>query len=310
MKKIIEKKLPIIIDTDPGHDDAMAIMLLERSGAVDIMAITTVAGNSSIQNVTSNARYILDLLGSEIPLYSGSVKPLKRELIRAVVHGEGGLEGADISTQAKLTGDAVEKIISIVREFTGKISVVVIGPETNIAQAFLQDPELPSMIKQLVIMGGAISVPGNKNRVAEFNIFVDPEAADIVFKAPVRKVLIPLDVCNDIILQMSDFKKIKGSKLYEPLIKMMRKYIVGLKNGEKVNGALMYDPLAAYYLINPKAYKLVKMDIEIETGSDLTRGMTVADRRIWGEKRPNVDVAVKIDAKKFVRDFIRIIAGK
>ena len=305
--KTIKTKIPIVIDTDPGHDDALAIMLLEKSGLFDIKAITIVAGNSTIQNVTNNARYILDLVGSKAPLYSGASKPLNRELVQAVVHGEGGLEGVTIIGQEPLTNNAVDKIISIIRENPGGISIVVIGPQTNIAQAFIQDPELPSLIKQLVIMGGAITVPGNKNRVAEFNIFVDPEAADIVFKSSVKKVLIPLDVCNEIILQMSDFEQLKGAKLYEPLLKMMDKYINGLMVGEKVSGALMYDPLASYYLVNPEAYTIEPMDIQIETLSELTRGMTIAERRTWGTKNPNVDVVTRIDEKAFKKDFIEIL---
>ena len=301
------EKSKIIIDTDPGHDDALAIMLLEKSGLFDIRAITTVAGNSSIENVTNNARYILDLIDCKAPLYSGASKPLNRELVRAVVHGEGGLEGALITIQEPLTGNAIEKIISIVRENPQEISIVVIGPQTNIAQAFIKDPKLPSLIKQLVIMGGAIVVPGNKNRVAEFNIFVDPEAADIVFKADVKKILIPLDVCNEIVLQIADFEQLMGSKLYEPILKMMDKYIHGLMVGEKISGALMYDPLAAYYLINPCAYDLEPMDIKIETVSELTRGMTVAERRTWGEKNPNVFVAKSADGSAFTKDFLKIL---
>jgi inosine-uridine nucleoside N-ribohydrolase len=300
-------KNSIIIDTDPGHDDALAIMLLEKSGLFDIKAVTTVAGNSTIQNVTNNARYILDLLGSKVPLYSGSSKPLRRDLIKAVVHGEGGLEGACISTTEPLTNDAVERIISIVRENPNQISLVVIGPQTNIAQAFLKDPELSSFVKEIVIMGGAVTVPGNKNRVAEFNIFVDPEAAEIVFSSSVKKILVPLDVCNDIILQLSDFEKLQGSPLYEPLLVMMAKYIEGIRAGENFRGALVYDALAAYYLINPKAYTIKPMDIRIETVSELTRGMTVAERRIWGDKNFNVDVVVGIDGKAFKNDFIEIL---
>ena len=302
-----KNKVPIIIDTDPGHDDALAIMLLEKSGLFDVKAVTTVAGNSTIQNVTNNTRYIIDLIGSKAPIFSGASKPVNRELVQAVVHGEGGLEGASVSIQEPLLNNAVDKLISIVRENPYEVSIVVIGPQTNIAQAFIKDPELPSLIKQLVIMGGAIAVPGNKNRVAEFNIFVDPEAADIVFKAPVQKVLVPLDVCNDIMLQMSDFEQLKGSQLYVPILKMMDKYINGLMVGEKVSGALMYDALAAYYLINPNAYTLDPIDIKIETMSELTRGMTVAERRTWGDSTPNVEVVTMIDRDSFVKDFLRIL---
>lgn len=300
-------KAPVIIDTDPGHDDALAIMLLERSGMANIEALTTVAGNSTIENVTSNARHILELLGSKTPLYSGSSAPLKRPLVQAVVHGKSGLAGAVISTQEPLTGNAVDKIISMVRARPGEVSILAIGPQTNLARAFIKDPELPSLLKQVVIMGGAIGVPGNKNRVAEFNIFVDPEAADVVFSANVKKVLIPLDVCNDIKLQMTDFEKLKGAPLYEPLLRMMKEYIAGIGASENVTGALMYDSLAAYYLIDPDAFVLEPMDIRIETKGELTRGMTVADRKTWGEKDHNVEVAVKVDGKAFVKTLLEAL---
>ncbi|MEF3691605.1 MAG: nucleoside hydrolase [Candidatus Moraniibacteriota bacterium] len=306
MKKT-KNLIPIIIDTDPGHDDALAIMLLDKSNLFDIRAVTTVAGNSTIKNTTNNARYILDLVGSKAPLYSGAKKPLRRKLIKAVVHGDSGLDGAKIIKQEKLNNLAVDKIIEIVRRNQKKISILILGPETNLAKAFLRDPELPKLIKQLVIMGGAINVSGNKNRVAEFNIFVDPEAADIVFRAAVKKILIPLDVCNEVFLTMTDFKKMKGSKLYYPIISMMQKYIQGINQFEKTKGALMYDPLAAYYLINPGAFQTKKMDILIETKSKLTRGMSVADRRIWGEKNYNIEVATKIDKGTFISDFLKIL---
>jgi len=303
----IQRK-PIIIDTDPGHDDALAILLLEKSGLFNIKAITTVAGNSQIGDTTDNARYILDLIDSKTPIYSGAQKPLTRELIKAEVHGEDGLAGAKITKNEPLSANASEKIIEIVRENPHQISIVVIGPETNIAEAFLRDPELPSLIKELVIMGGAIAVPGNKNRVGEFNIFVDPESADIVFKSSVKKILIPLDVTNDIFLSLNDFEKLKGASLYEPIKNMMKPYIQGIQTFEKTAGALMYDPLAAYYLVNPSAYKTTPMDLHIETTSELTRGMTVADRRIWGEKNYNVDVVVSINREVFVNDFFRILS--
>jgi inosine-uridine nucleoside N-ribohydrolase len=300
-------KNKIIIDTDPGHDDALAILLLEKSGLFDIKAVTSVAGNSEITDTTNNARYILDLIESSTPLYSGARRPLKRELVHAEVHGVGGLAGAHIRKEEKLTYNASQKIIEIVRANPHQVSILVIGPQTNIAEAFLKDPALPSLIKQLVIMGGAIEVAGNKNRVGEFNIFVDPEAADIVFRSSVKKVLITLDACNDIFLSLEDFEALQGSKLYKPIRDMMEPYIKGIQTFEKTSGALMYDPLAAYYLINPDAYKIKPMDIEIEIASELTRGMTVADRRNWGEKKNNVDVVVKIDRDAFVKDFLAIL---
>lgn len=302
-----QDKEQIIIDTDPGHDDVLAILLLEKSGLFDIKAITTVAGNSTIQNTTNNARYALDLIESTTHIYSGAEKPLKRELIQADVHGEAGLAGAEITKEAELTKNAFQKIIEIVRANPKKVSIVTIGPETNIAEAFIKDPDLPSLIEKIVIMGGAISVPGNKNRVGEFNMFVDPDAADIIFKADVKKVLVPLDVCNDIFFNLNDFDRLKDSFLYDPIKNMMKYYIQGIESFEKATGAFMYDPLAAYYLINPGAYKTTPMDIQIETESDLTRGMTVVDRRNYGEKNYNVDVVTSIDREAFTSDFFNIL---
>lgn len=304
MKKI--KLPPVIIDTDCGHDDAMAILLLIKSGMFDIKAITTVAGNSTLEKVTNNARYILDLLRSEVPIYSGSDKPLKRDQVLANVHGKSGLDGANITKSEPLNGLAVKKIIEIVKANPKKVSIVVIGPSTNIAKAFIKEPALPSLIKQLVIMGGTVEACGNKSRVAEFNIFCDPEAASIVFDAPVKKIVAPLDVANTMPMFLSDFQKLKGSELYKPIISMMRHFIKGIKKYESTKGALMYDPLAAYFLINPKAYKTVPMDMRIETKGDLTYGMSVVDRRGYGEKTFNVNVITNINRKLFVKDFIEI----
>ena len=300
-------KLPLIIDTDPGHDDALAIMLLVKSNYFDMKALTTVAGNSTLQNTTNNARYILDLLPSDIPLYSGAEKPLTRPLIEAEVHGGYGMAGVSLTKNEPLNNLAVDKIIELVRANPNTITILVIGPQTNIAAAFQKDSELPSLIKQLVIMGGAIQAPGNKNRVAEFNVFVDPEAADIVFRSSVKKILIPLDICNDIFLTLADFQTLAGSALYTPIMSMMTCFIDGLKKFENFDGALMYDVLAAYYLLNPAAYTITEMDICIETSSELTRGMTVADRRAWGVQKHNVSVVTKIDKAAFVADFLTIL---
>lgn len=309
MKNNILKK-KIIIDTDPGHDDALAIMLLEKSERFKIEAITTVCGNSTIENVTNNARFILDLIGSQTPIYIGERKPLKRKLIKAVVHGESGMDGADIVKKLIGKNDAIGKIIEIVRDNRGQISILLLGPETNLAKAFLRDPKLPQLVKELVIMGGAINVPGNKNRVAEFNIFVDPEAADIVFRAPVKKTLVPLDLCNDIYLNLEDFKILEKTLFYPQIISMMKEYIKGIATFEKEKKAFMYDPLAAYYLLNKKAFVTEKMDIRIETAGELTRGMTVTEKRKWGGKEFNIQVATHMDRATFVKDFFEIIGKK
>lgn len=303
----MNKKPIVIIDTDPGHDDALAIMLLIKSKSVLVQAITTVSGNCDIQKTTNNARYILNLVDSKIPIFSGCSKPLLKTSVRADIHGDSGLAGANITRLEELNGLAIDKIIEIVRANPKKVTILNIGPETNLAKAFLKDKMLPKLIKQIVIMGGAIEVPGNKSRVSEFNIFVDPDAAKIVFDAPVKKVLIPLDVCINTPLFLSDFRKITG-KLREPIFSMMKEFIKAIEKFENFRGALVYDALAAYYLINPKAYKLIEMDVHIETKGDLTSGMSVTDRRNWGNKKTNVSVATEIDLNKFKNDFINILS--
>ncbi len=302
-------KLPkIIIDTDPGHDDALAILLAIKSKKFDIKAITTVAGNSTIQNVTNNARYILDLVKSNIPIYSGSEKPIKRNLILANVHGKSGLDGANVAKTEKLNCLGINSMIQIIKENPGEITIVCLGPETNLAKAILKEPNLPKLIKQVVIMGGAINVPGNKSRVSEFNLFVDPGAAKIVFDSPVKKILVPLDVCNEIPLFLSDFQKIEGD-LKKPILSMMKKFIKGIERFENFKGALVYDALAVYYLTRPESCATEPMDIRIETKGELTAGMSVADKRNWEKKDPNVNVVTKINRNKFVTDFIRILSN-
>lgn len=302
--------IPVIINTDPGHDDAMAIMLAALSGRFDIRAITTVAGNSTIGNTTRNARYVLRLLGrEEIPVYSGSSRPLRRKLVRAVVHGESGLEGIDPDDRPRLNGSSVRRIISIAEGSPGKVTLICLGPLTDVAKAIFASPKSMSLLKEIVIMGGAISVPGNKNRVAEFNMFVDPEAADVVFRFPVRKTLVPLDACNHVHMGLSDFQKIRGKRIRGALLRMAGPYIRNLARNEGARGALMYDPLTVYYLMNPKACSVRDYDISIETGGKLTRGMTVAEMRGAAAKKPNISVVERISPLSFKKDFINALSG-
>lgn len=302
-------KRKIIIDTDPGHDDVMAIMLAVKSGYFDIKAITTVCGNSTIQNTTKNARYVLDLLGrNDLQIFSGASKPLKRSLIQAVVHGKTGLDGIKVSNNQELSGNAVDKILSLIKKNPNEITLVALGPLTNIARAILKDAMTMSRLQGIVIMGGAIRAPGNKNRVAEFNIFVDPEAADIVFNFPIPKTIVPLDACNHVQLSLDDFKKIKNKKLRLEIVKMSKPYIRNIAKDEGIEAAMMYDPLTVYYLINPKSAKTYMCNVAIETKGELTRGMTVADFRKKPEHENNTRIVEFIPLDVFKKDFIGILS--
>ncbi|MEP7167526.1 MAG: nucleoside hydrolase [Candidatus Woesebacteria bacterium] len=303
------KKQKILIDTDAGHDDALAMMLLLKAQLHTTLAITTVAGNSTINNVTRNAQAVLDLLGKkDIPLYSGQPTPLQRALIRAVVHGESGIDGLDVhNTIYTLTGDAPERIIKLVHQNPGEIQIITLGPLSNIARALQIDPTIADEIQEIVMMGGAINVCGNKNRVAEFNMFVDPEAADIVFRSKIPKVLVPLDPCNSIILQLKDFEQLKGSELYRPLKQMMKHFIAGITDHEGTKGALVYDAIAAYYAIRPSAFQIEAMDVIVETRGEHTFGMTIAEKRQKAIRHPNTYVVTAVDQKLFEKDLFDII---
>lgn len=295
-----------IIDTDPGLDDAMALMFAVKAG-LDIGAITTVAGNATVENTTRNARHILAILGrGDIPLYSGSAKPLKRDLVLGMVHGASGLDGMSPENSACLTGNAVQKIIETVRR-NQEVTIIALAPLTNIAQAIQKDSKTMSKIKEIVIMGGAIRVPGNKNRVAEFNMFVDPDAADIVFHFPVRKTLVPLDACNKIKMRLSDFQKVKGT-LREPLVRMAKPYIKHIYREEGVRAAIMYDPLTIYYALKPRVCRVRQYDICVETKGEHTRGMTVADLRRKSMNVNMTNVVENISEKAFKNDFIHFLS--
>lgn len=298
--------MKIIIDTDPGHDDAMALMLACKSPEFEVLAVTTVAGNSTIENTTRNARFILGEIGADkVPVFSGAARPIKRELVKAVVHGTSGLEGIDPQNEPRLTGDAVEQILRIVKKNPGEITIVTLGPLTNIAQAIKKDPETMRLVKRIVSMGGAIEVAGNKNRVAEFNIFVDPEAAEIVMQSSIAKTLVPLDACNHVQMPLADFEKINDGELRTLLIDMVRPYIANLSKDAGIEAALMYDPLTVFYLLQPESCTTKPYNLQIETTSELTRGMTVADRRrVTDGLTPNVTVVIDIKASDFINRFI------
>lgn len=302
-------KQKIIIDTDPGVDDAIAIMLLAKTESIDIQAVTTVAGNSSIKNTTANTEYLKDLLSSDWPIYSGATESLTGPFVEGQVHGPTGLPGIQHDFSGNLTNNAPQKIVEIINSNPGEVTILCLGPQTNLAKAIQIDPDLHQKIKQIVMMGGAIASPGNKSWVAEFNIYLDPEAASIVMDAVTPKVLVPLEVCYQTPLFLTDIESMTtDSKLKPVLTNLVTPYIKLLNQFEGVNGAIVYDALAAYYLLNPAAFATKELEVRIETKGEFTRGMTVADLRTWGEKNPNVTVATALDRKRFTQDLLQALS--
>jgi len=294
----------IIIDCDPGHDDAIAILLaLAHKDKLSIEAITTIGGNQTLEKVTKNALKIMELLNEDIKVYKGEEGPLIRDLrIAPEAHGVTGMDGPVLpdpkKSPEKLHG--VKKIAEIVENSKEKITLVPIGPLTNIALFVKNYPELISKIELISLMGGGIS-EGNITSSAEFNIYVDPESADIVFKSGIPIVMSGLDVTNKAYILNSEYeilrKKGKISNFVSSLLDFYSKY------GESFGytGNAMHDPCAIMYLLHPELFKWEDHYVKVITDSEVCRGMTLADRRPKPDGKKNVKVLVDVDRENFIK---------
>ena len=297
----------IIIDTDPGQDDAVAILLaLASPDEIEVLGITAVAGNVPLSLTEKNARIICELAGRpDIPVYAGCDRPLKRKLVTAEhVHGKTGLDGPELpEPKIKLhEKHGVDFIIdTILQEPENSISLCPLGPLTNIASAILKQPKIVSRIKKIVLMGGAYFEVGNITPAAEFNIFVDPDAAKIVFEAGIDMVVMPLDVTHKALVtekRNEAFRQLK-SPVGVAVAEMTDFFERFDKEKYGSSGAPLHDPCVTAYLINPKIFSGKKINVEIETKSELTLGMTVADW--WGvtDRKANTFFVGDLDSDKF-----------
>ena len=297
----------IIIDTDPGQDDAVAILLaLGSPEEIEVLGITAVAGNVPLHLTQKNARIICELAGRpDVKVYAGCDAPLKRKLVTAEhVHGKTGLDGPVLAdpVMALQPGHAVDFIIDTLRaEATGTVTLCPLGPLTNIAAAFLKAPDIIPRVGQVVLMGGAYFEVGNITPTAEFNIYVDPEAADIVFKSGVDLVVMPLDVTHKALTNKSRVAAFRAlgtepGRMVAEWTDFFERFDMQ-KYGS--DGAPLHDPCVIAYLIDPSLFTGRHINVEIETGSDLTLGMTVADW--WGvtDRAPNALFIGDVDADGF-----------
>ena len=297
----------IIIDTDPGQDDAVAILLaLASPDEIEVLGITAVAGNVPLSLTEKNARIVCELAGRpDIPVYAGCDRPLKRKLVTAEhVHGKTGLDGPElpepkIKLQEKHGVDFI--IDTILQEPENSISLCPLGPLTNIASAILKQPKIVSRIKKIVLMGGAYFEVGNITPAAEFNIFVDPDAAKIVFEAGIDMVVMPLDVTHKALVtekRNEAFRQLK-SPVGIAVAEMTDFFERFDKEKYGSSGAPLHDPCVTAYLIDPKIFSGKNINVEIETKSELTLGMTVADW--WGvtDRKANTFFVGDLDSDKF-----------
>ncbi len=296
----------IIIDTDPGQDDAVAILLALASPELEILGITTVAGNVPLNLTTKNALIITEIAGREdINVYAGCDSPLSRPLITAEnVHGATGLDGPELINPTKKVKEdhAVDFIIKTLRDHTpNTVTLCPLGPLTNIATAFKKAPDIISRVKQVVLMGGAYFEVGNVTPTAEFNIFVDPEAASYVFNLGLDLVIMPLDVTHKALTtpeRIDKFNKL-NTKCGTFVAEMTAFFERFDKDKYGTEGAPLHDPCVIAYLLNPEIFSGRRINVEIETDSELTLGMTVADW--WGvtNKEPNALFIGNLNSEKF-----------
>ena len=278
----------IIIDTDPGQDDAVAILLaLASPEDVTVLGITAVAGNVPLALTEKNARIICELAGKpETRVFAGCDRPLARKLVTAEhVHGKTGLDGPQLAapTMPLQPQHAVDFLIDTLRaEPAHTVTLCVLGPLTNIAEAFRRAPDIIGRVQQIVLMGGAYFEVGNITPAAEFNIYVDPEAAEIVFKSGIPLVVMPLDVTHKALTTRARIEAFRAlgtepGRMVAEWTDFFERFDMQKYGSE---GAPLHDPCVIAYLIDPALFKGRHINVEIETTSALTLGMTVADW--WG----------------------------
>ena len=297
----------IIIDTDPGQDDAVAILLaLGSPKEIKVLGITAVAGNVPLELTQKNARMICELAGRpDIPVFAGSKNPLAKRLVTAEhVHGKTGLDGPTLPdpTMPLQEKHAVDFIIDTLRaQPAGSVTLCPLGPLTNIASAFNQAPDIIEKVQEIVLMGGAYFEVGNITPAAEFNIYVDPEAAEIVFKAGAPITVMPLDVTHKALVTKArnDAFRDLGTPVGIAVAEMTDFFERYDKEKYGSAGAPLHDPTVIAYLIKPKLFTGRFINVEIQTKSVLTRGMTVADWWRVTDREPNAMFMGDIDADGF-----------
>lgn len=297
----------IIIDTDPGQDDAVAILLaLASPDDLEVLGLTCVAGNVPLALTARNARMICELAGkTDVPVYAGCDRPMDRSLVTAEhVHGKTGLDGPDLPAPVMPLQDqhAVDFIIDTLRrEPEGTVTLCPLGPLTNIATAFRQAPDIATRVRDIVLMGGAYFEVGNITPTAEFNIYVDPQAADIVFNSGVRLVVMPLDVTHKALVTKERNEAFRGlgTTVGTAVAEMTDFFERFDKEKYGSSGAPLHDPCVTAYLMWPELFAGREINVEIETTSELTMGMTVADW--WGvtDRPKNALFMGDIDADGF-----------
>ena len=296
----------IVIDTDPGQDDAVAILLALASPELDVLGLTAVAGNVPLPLTQKNCLIICELAGrTDVKVFAGCDAPISRKLVTAEhVHGKTGLDGPQMADPVmELQGThAVDFIISTLRaEPSGTVTLCPLGPLTNIAKAFSQAPDIIERVQEIVLMGGAYFQVGNITPAAEFNIYVDPEAAEIVINSGAPLVMMPLDVTHKALTNRARVEAFRN--IGNEVGRMVAAWTDFFERYDKEKygseGAPLHDPCVIAYLLKPDLFSGRHVNVEVETGSELTLGMTVADWWRVTDRTPNAMFMGDLDADGF-----------
>lgn len=300
------KKIKILIDTDPGYDDAAAIIAAAFSSKLDLLGITTVFGNTSLDIVNRNTASMIEYFNLDIPYAFGEKGPLKGKNSATEVSDK-DVFGLPVCESKEDEKGAVEFLMDKLSGESGLVTLVTLGPLTNISKLLKEHPECKKKIERIVMMGGALNT-GNITSAAEFNIYCDPEAAREVFGSGIDIVMAGLDVTRDTRLYGHDLEKLSGfgdkqSKLVEIIKNCSAKYSLTPEKGIPV-----HDVCTIMYLLEPEIFATEKYYVDVETRGEITRGMTLADRRPFSNLEKNTSVLTKINIEKFKKAFFEIMA--
>ena len=301
----------VIIDTDPGIDDTAAIFFALTSGALQVEMLTTVLGNVDVEQATRNALTILEVAGRpDIPVYRGAGRPLNGDTptYSPRIHGRNGLGDVELEPPRTSPGQGrgAERLVEAVMAAPGEITVLAIGPLTNVALALSLEPRVAGALDQLILMGGAVRTPGNITAVASANLYNDAEAASIVYRSGAPLVQIGLDVCRPTVITHAHLDRLRAGgngmttflTAITPVIQAFYRQTYRQEAGVHYN-----DVPAIAYAIDPGLFRAERLPVLIETAGTLTRGQTVPDwHRQWGME-PNVEVCLEVDAQRLADQF-------
>jgi purine nucleosidase/pyrimidine-specific ribonucleoside hydrolase len=296
-------RTPVLIDCDPGHDDAMALLLALASPELELLGVSTVHGNQTLERTTANALRVLEFAGSDLPVAAGADRPLLRDpAVAAEVHGETGLDGPDLPppSGAPVAQHAVDFLAARLRDAGRPVTLIPTGPLTNVALLLATHPDAAERIERIVLMGGAIA-EGNVTPAAEFNIWIDPEAAARVFASGLDVTMIGLDVTHRALMTGEHAERLRAAGRVGTLVAELWAFYNRFHSRiYDLPGSPVHDAMAVAHVIRGDLVQTRHVNVEVDCASELCRGRTVVD--VWGRtgRPPNAHVGVDVDADAFL----------